>query len=393
MNPKKRLKKNLALMLAVIAMIGGSLGVVEQGADKVYASDTLSLSWESEDIVPENNTLTKDEITVEFSGDTDEDNWTGNVLSNTSGTFTFTAPNYEAFEKIEVYATVEGSYEITGENEDSWMLQSGYYEWSGDVSGSVVMHCMACEDSEFTINCVKFYFDEDSVNEQVKNVVTLINSIGDVTYSAQCYQLITAASTAYAALSASDQALISDATYQILTDAKAAYEKALKNTMVMVKVSKNYYTLLNESKKTVAIVGTDKTGTLTIPDTITVAGFTYKVTQISPGAFAKNNKIKKVVIGSNVVKIGKNAFYKCENLKKVVIGANVESIKAKAFYQCTNLKKLTIYSKKLLAKNIATKAFKKTYSKMTITVPKGKKAAYKKMLRKKGITAKATFKV
>ena len=108
---------------------------------------------------------------------------------------------------------------------------------------------------------------------------------------------------------------------------------------------------------------------VTIPATVTVDGKTYKVTSIAAKAFYGNTTIKRVTIGSNIVKIGKAAFYKCKNLKKV-----------------------TIKSTKLTTKSVGAKASKGIYKKAQFKVPKKLLKTYKKMLIKKGANKKSKFK-
>lgn len=79
----------------------------------------------------------------------------------------------------------------------------------------------------------------------------------------------------------------------------------------------------------------------------------------------KNNKITKIVIGKNITKIGKKAFSKCKKLKLLVIK-----------------------SRKLKAKNVAKDAFKGITKKTIVKVPKSKIKAYRKLLRKKGLSSK-----
>ena len=105
--------------------------------------------------------------------------------------------------------------------------------------------------------------------------------------------------------------------------------------------------------------------TVVIPKTVKVDGVNYKVTSIAKKAFAGN-----------------------KNLKRVVIGAEIEKIGAKAFYNCSNLKAITIKSTGLTAKSVGAKAFAKIHKKAVVKVPKAKKAAYKKWLKKRGIGGK-----
>ncbi|MBE5882632.1 MAG: leucine-rich repeat domain-containing protein [Lachnospiraceae bacterium] len=152
-----------------------------------------------------------------------------------------------------------------------------------------------------------------------------------------------------------------------------------------------------------------------IPATVKIDGIVFKVTAIEKNAFKKHKYLKKVTIGSNVKTIGANAFYNCTKLKTVSLGKNVTTIGDKAFYKCTALTKITIPSKvkkiskaafygckklksvtikttKLTSSKVGSKAFKGIKSTATIKVPKKKYSAYKKLLKKKGVSAKAKYK-
>lgn len=117
----------------------------------------------------------------------------------------------------------------------------------------------------------------------------------------------------------------------------------------------------------VAVTGAE-TSKVTIPATVKFedSDVAYKVTSIAASAF-KGESIKSVTIGTNVTSIGKNAFYNCKSLKTI-------TIKSKAI------------------KSIGSKSFKNTYKKATVKVPKAKKTAYKKMLKKAGLSSKAKIK-
>lgn len=151
---------------------------------------------------------------------------------------------------------------------------------------------------------------------------------------------------------------------------------------------------------------------ITIPATVSIDGISYKVTSVADAAFKGNKKLTKVTIGKNVTTIGKEAFRGCTKLKTVTLGKNVTTIGAKAFYKNTALSKITIPSKvktigkqsfygckrlknitikttKLTSKNVGSKAFTGTYKKVQVKVPAKKVSAYKKLLKQKGISAKA----
>jgi hypothetical protein len=72
----------------------------------------------------------------------------------------------------------------------------------------------------------------------------------------------------------------------------------------------------------------DENGVYVIPETITA---------IAESAFAGDERIKEVVIGSHVKMIGSGAFQGCTSLEKVVIEEGVEQLGSYAFYDCTSL--------------------------------------------------------
>lgn len=145
---------------------------------------------------------------------------------------------------------------------------------------------------------------------------------------------------------------------------------------------------------TVAYSGDNNTETTTVkvPDTVTIDGKKYQVTEVKAGAFANNKKLKKITIGKNVTKIGDKAFYKCTNLTSIVIPSKVTKIGKNAFYGCKKLKKITIKSKKL--KSVGNNAIKGIYKKATIKCPSKKLAKqYKKKLFKSKTGYKKTMKI
>lgn len=79
-----------------------------------------------------------------------------------------------------------------------------------------------------------------------------------------------------------------------------------------------------------------------IPDSVTVAGKTFAVTEIARESFKDNKTIQSVVMGNNIAKICDSAFENCTALKAVTIGPNVKEIGAKAFKGCTALTNISI---------------------------------------------------
>ncbi len=109
--------------------------------------------------------------------------------------------------------------------------------------------------------------------------------------------------------------------------------------------------------------------TVEIPKTIKVNGITYKVTAVSEDAFMYKYGIESLTIGANVKNIGKNAFAEISSLKEI-----------------------TIKTKKLKSSNVKKNAFLLDSTDLTVKVPSGKAASYKKILQAAGLNKKATVK-
>ena len=131
------------------------------------------------------------------------------------------------------------------------------------------------------------------------------------------------------------------------------------------------YTVTDTVKKNVTYSApiTIKAKTITIPATIKINGEIYKVTRIDKNAFKDNKKVTKIVVGSNIQSIGNYAFSGCKKLKTIIIR-----------------------SKKLTTKTVSKKAFKGIAKKVVVKVPKKKRTAYKKLLKKKGLSSKNRIK-
>lgn len=195
-------------------------------------------------------------------------------------------------------------------------------------------------------------------------------------------------------------------------------KKVQKGTTVKDAGTKTIFRVTKKSavnKTAEYVLSNSKADIVIVPDKVVINGDTYKVTSVSDSAFKDNETVKAVVIGKNVKTIGRNAFSGCKNLEEVELPNSITTINDKAFYQCTkikaitipskvnkigkqafygckNLKKITIKTKKLTSKKVGAKAFKGTSSKATVKVPKSKVNAYKKLLKAKGLSSKATVK-
>ena len=110
--------------------------------------------------------------------------------------------------------------------------------------------------------------------------------------------------------------------------------------------------------------------TVTIPATVTIDGYTFKVTAVANNVFKNASRLKSVVIGANVKSIGKSSFYKCKKLAAITFKGNK-------------------------APGVGKNAFKSGKSKVTVKVPKKMKKSQlnklKKALKKAGVK-KASYK-
>lgn len=151
--------------------------------------------------------------------------------------------------------------------------------------------------------------------------------------------------------------------------AQTKVKKALpkKNSKWTVGKLKYKITKAHATKGTVMVVGAKdkKQKTLTIPSTVNINGYAFKVTSIGSKAFYNNKKLKKVTIGSNVTAIGKKAFQNCKKLKTITVKSQkVKSVKSNAFKNIhkkakiklpkMSKKKFNKYKKKFMKKGQAT---------------------------------------
>lgn len=131
-------------------------------------------------------------------------------------------------------------------------------------------------------------------------------------------------------------------------------------------------------------------GEVSIPSSVKVNGYTFRVTEISAKAFKNYKRLSKVTIGKYVNSIGNYAFQNNTKLKKVTIGERVTKIGKYAFYGDKNLIDIQIKTKKL--NSVGTSALKKINRKAVIRVPKNKVSSYKKLFRGKGLQGSVEIK-
>ena len=167
-------------------------------------------------------------------------------------------------------------------------------------------------------------------------------------------------------------------------------QEPVKGTILYSRKSGVSYKVLKQGE-TVEFyrVNNKKVEKAAVPDMISVDGIKYKVTAISGNAFNGCKNLKYAFIGRNVSVIGNKAFYQCRLLKEITIPDAVVKIGRKAFCGCKKLEKVVIKSGQLEGYAVGAQAFGHTYRKMTIKVPKDRRKAYAKWLRKKGVSKMA----
>ena len=148
------------------------------------------------------------------------------------------------------------------------------------------------------------------------------------------------------------------------SDASTAGNAAVQKDRDVYVTGKTYnvgeyrYKILTKNTVSFSGCGNKKLTKVNIPSIVKLGSVSYKVTEISAGALKGYGRLKKLTIGKNVKKIG-----------------------AKAFMNCKSLKTMSIKATKLAS--VGKKAFKgvKFGSKgVDITVPKGKKERYTKLI-------------
>ena len=158
----------------------------------------------------------------------------------------------------------------------------------------------------------------------------------------------------------------------------------------------------DQAKAELAKLKASQDSAFKVGDSVIVKGVQYRVTdavKMEAEAYGIENKNLRTIIVASSVKIqgvtckvtavGKEAFAKMKKVKKAVIGKNVVSVGEKAFYGDKALKNITVKGKAL--KNIGKRALKGISTRAVIKVPKAKKKAYVKIFKGKG--QKKTVKV
>ena len=225
-----------------------------------------------------------------------------------------------------------------------------------------------------------------------KSAKTAVTGVKDATYTGKAITMSSLKVTAYGVtLTSGKDYTVSyknnknAGTATITVTGKNGYKGTVKKTFnISIPKGRIYesgglkYKVTSSAAKgsgTVTLTGTTyktsnrKFKTLTVKNTVSIGGRTFKVTAI-----------------------GQNAFKGYKYLAKAAIGANVQTIGAGAFSGCSGLKSITISTAKLTSKSVGANAFARIYAKANVKVPAKQLTAYKKLLKQKGLPAKAVVK-
>lgn len=206
-------------------------------------------------------------------------------------------------------------------------------------------------------------------------------------YTSDSYAKVKAALAAAEAVNKNDQAAV-NAAVKNLIDAMAQLKvkPAVPKKNAVYTVGSLVYKVTKSSSKygTVKVMKARKRTytSISVPKTVKLNGYTFKVTEIYKNAFKNNTKLKTVKIADNVSKIGSYAFAGCKKLKLVTIGKGLKSIGSKAFYNDKLLKSIVIKSTKV--NKVDSKAFSGIHKNAYINVPNKKASAYKKIFKNGG---------
>ena len=140
---------------------------------------------------------------------------------------------------------------------------------------------------------------------------------------------------------------------------------------------------VNKDAATVKVIdGKSAKGKVIVPDKIMDAdGNSFKVTEVSAGAYKNNKAISSVKVGSNVEKVGENAFKGASKLTKVdLCKSQVKTIGKNAFSGAKKLDDIRLNGDTI--KTIGKNAFKDVKKNCTIVISAKNKTTYKKVVKK-----------
>ena len=135
-----------------------------------------------------------------------------------------------------------------------------------------------------------------------------------------------------------------------------------------VEIDGIWYNLITKGKvaEVTSSDGTEYSGSITIPATVTHNGVEYSVTSIGESAFARCSSLTAITLPEGVTSIGKYAFYDCSSLTTITLPEGVTRIGTQAFDGCSSLTAITIPEG---VTSIGDGAFQSCSSLTAITIP------------------------
>ena len=88
----------------------------------------------------------------------------------------------------------------------------------------------------------------------------------------------------------------------------------------------------------------DRSGTFTVPETVTYEGVTYTITSLDNECFYHCSNITNISLPSTLKTIGNRCFYYCSALQTMIIPEGVTSLGDNCFEECSTLKRIIVLS-------------------------------------------------
>ena len=122
----------------------------------------------------------------------------------------------------------------------------------------------------------------------------------------------------------------------------AALLPLVASAQTKVEIDGIWYNLTADTHEAEVTSGSDYSGSITIPATVTYDDVTYSVTSIGEGAFWNCSSLTSIILPESVTSIGYIAFDECTSLTTITIPEGVTSIGDRAFLGCSSLTDINI---------------------------------------------------
>lgn len=100
----------------------------------------------------------------------------------------------------------------------------------------------------------------------------------------------------------------------------------------------------NTVENEVEVTGRDDgySGKISIPESITYEGTTYRVTRVGANAFYNCDGLTSISLPETITSIGSYAFHECDGLATIVLPSSVRTVENNAFFYCRKLTNITL---------------------------------------------------